>query len=38
MTTIKRKSFIDCFFHSSLTKKMANHTRIPLLAIPVKEI
>jgi len=38
MTTIKRKSFIDRFFHSSLTKKMACHTRIPLLAIPVNEI
>jgi len=38
MTTIKRKSFIDRFFHSSLTKKMAHHTRIPLLAIPVNEI
>jgi len=38
MTTIKRKSFIDRFFHSSLTKKMAFHTRIPLLAIPVNEI
>ena len=38
MTTIKRKSFIDRFFNSSLTKKMACHTRIPLLAIPVNEI
>jgi nucleotide-binding universal stress UspA family protein len=36
MTTIKRQSFIDRFFHSSLTKKMACHARIPLLAIPVK--
>ncbi|MDZ4711125.1 MAG: universal stress protein [bacterium] len=38
VTTIKRKSFIDRFFHSSLTKKMACHTRIPLLALPVNEI
>jgi nucleotide-binding universal stress UspA family protein len=38
MTTIKRKSFIDRFFHNSLTKKMAHHTKIPLLVIPVKEI
>jgi len=38
MTTVKRKSFIDRFFHSSLTKKLAYHTRIPLLAIPVNEI
>jgi len=38
MTTIKRKSFIDRFFHSSLTEQMAHHTRIPLLAIPVNEI
>jgi len=38
MTTIKRKSLIDRFFHSSLTKKMACHTQIPLLAIPINEI
>jgi len=38
ITTIKRKSFIDRFFHTSLTKKMAHHTRIPSLAIPVNEI
>ena len=38
MTTIKRKSFINRFFHSSLTKKMACHSRIPLLAIPVNVI
>jgi len=38
MTTIKRKSFIDRFFHSSLTKKLAHHTRIPLMAFPVNEI
>jgi nucleotide-binding universal stress UspA family protein len=38
MTTVKRKSYIDRFFYNSLTKKMACHTRIPLLAIPVNEI
>ncbi len=38
MTTIKRKSLINRFFHSSLTKKMACHTQIPLLAIPINEI
>ena len=38
MTTIKRKSFIDRFFHNSLTKKMACHTRIPLLVVPVEEL
>jgi len=38
MTTTKRKSFIDRFFHSSLTKKMAFHTRIPLLVVPVNEL
>ena len=37
MTTVKRESFIDRFFNSSLTKKMAHHTRIPLLVVPVKE-
>lgn len=36
MTTIKRESFINRFFHTSLTKKMACHTRIPLLAIPAR--
>jgi len=35
MTTIKRKSFIDRFFNNSITKKMAHHTKIPLLAVPV---
>lgn len=38
MTTIKRKSLINRIFHSSLTKKMACHTLIPLLAIPINEI
>ena len=38
MTTIKRKSFVDRFFNSILTNKMAYHTQIPLLAIPVNKI
>jgi len=38
MTTIRRQSFIDRFFNSSLTKKMAHHTRIPLMAVPANEI
>jgi nucleotide-binding universal stress UspA family protein len=38
MTTIKRESFIDRFFNSSLTKKLAHHTRIPLMAFPTNEI
>jgi nucleotide-binding universal stress UspA family protein len=37
MTTIKRQSFIDRFFNDSLTKKMAHHTQIPLLAVTENE-
>jgi len=36
MSTIKRKNLIENFFNRSLTKKVAQHTQIPLLAIPVK--
>ena len=35
MVTYKRK-FPDNLFHPSITKRMAYHTKIPLLAIPVK--
>ncbi len=35
MVSYKRK-FPDSLFHPSITKKMAYHTKIPLLAIPVK--
>jgi nucleotide-binding universal stress UspA family protein len=35
MTTYKRKGFFDRIFHASTTRKVAHHTRIPLLVFPV---
>ena len=37
MVTYKRK-FPDNLFHPSITKKMAYHTKVPLLAIPANKV
>jgi len=35
MTTYRKRGFFARFFHSSMTRKVAHHTHIPLLAYPV---